>query len=898
MGLFGSKKIYVSSSVYNMAGDINERPGYLKTLVASHVILGESDTIAGSLTTGYLKGPGLRIKSFGRWAATPGNYPAVGVVTADFFGKLQIEPELIEPLIPLDPGQTINMQRTEVQTADYSFWSEQWMLLNAPELLDTLWTSDLDEASNEITITFEDDSTVTFTPDGFDPQGTYLYVLYNVVTGEEVGGTVTGPDQSTPFPITSGWTAVTDTSPSTLVVLERVETTTATYSDDRPDEGPSSSTSYSNEHYPDREAHYYRVTYMGEYGDPLLDQLYSLREDLYLQTDVVVTTEETTTVTDEVFNEGEEDEYVKTTTVHVSQEVFDVVGTWRIDETEVAQQTFSPSRMLIYRLGSGGAPAIDAKMNESTDSGYYMPFIPVRLNNQMVDASHYVDVYAQSKKAYKKMTGSRKYDKEVKDPIADHEKVGDMDYVYVMLGASLNSKENAARKYMFEFFDRIRLAQTAGSAAYNTWLSNQDQFEVENAAWVEWRLAQSDPGDPLYGTPMPVTGSSYTAPSNEVRVRGNGTIDTNVDMRISWNAISRSTGSGLVKPGSKTGDCYVEFVARNQLHSIGYNDGKALSLDPIPVDSVVISLQQTATSWVALTITGLMHRNYIYKGKNVETTAKKALEDDEESGFLVPIHQDVFSSMSIVDYTQFSTACCYMVVNAYVVKKTGFFGSFFFKILMFVAVVAITVATGGTGAASVGLLGSNASIGAALGLTGFIGILVGALANAIAAIVVAKIITAGATAIFGDKIGALIGAIVSIAAIAVGVSIQAGNFSMSTMTTSMSRADNIIAMTSAVGNGIAGYVQAGALETAQKTRDLEEQFRKKSREISDLYEQNFGYFRTQLDPLYLFVDRPQGLGESPSAFLERTLMTGTDVVELTHSLVSDFADITLASVLD
>jgi len=38
MGLFGSKKIYVASTVQNMAGDELKRPNYLKTTVIGNVI--------------------------------------------------------------------------------------------------------------------------------------------------------------------------------------------------------------------------------------------------------------------------------------------------------------------------------------------------------------------------------------------------------------------------------------------------------------------------------------------------------------------------------------------------------------------------------------------------------------------------------------------------------------------------------------------------------------------------------------------------------------------------------------------------------------------------------------------------------------------------------------------
>ena len=60
MGLFsGSKKTYVSSVVYNMAGPEENRANYLKTLVISNVISDHDTSMSNTITQGYLGGPVL-----------------------------------------------------------------------------------------------------------------------------------------------------------------------------------------------------------------------------------------------------------------------------------------------------------------------------------------------------------------------------------------------------------------------------------------------------------------------------------------------------------------------------------------------------------------------------------------------------------------------------------------------------------------------------------------------------------------------------------------------------------------------------------------------------------------------------------------------------------------------
>lgn len=911
MGLFSSKKTYVASTIYNMAGDIKDRPSYLKTLIASQAIIGRASSYTDAIKDGYLNGPGVRLKNYGAWGAEPGNFPTVGLIRGDYRGNTRITPEDIEELIPLAAGQSVNLQRTEIGTADYSYWSEQWMLENHPDLFDSTWKSDFDEATNTITVTFEDLTTAQFQPADFDPQGAYLYVLYNLVEGPKEGDIDQGNVIIGPFPSTAGWILVEENTTPTNVPLTETVDTTVSYSDGRPDETSNSSTNSSGsyDHY---RATYTQENYHGDtknyddFGQPELvrledDVISSTGRTLYLFRDGYVDSSENTQVTTEEIDDGNGGTLTKTTTTVTTTETLRVEESYRYNETEKILWTFLPAQILIYRIGSGGSPTIDSKFSNSADSGYFLPFIPVRLDNEMVDEnfSGNPDAYDEARRAYWKMTGSRKYTKELLTQIDEHENVDDMDFVYVMLGASLNTKENAARRYIFEFFEKIRVAQTSGASEYNEWFSGQEQFGTDNAAWIEWRLAQKDPGNPLYGQPMPTTGRSYAPPRNEVRIKGNGTLQTNLDMLIKWNSMTKSTGVGQVKPGAKIGDAFIDFVGRDEAFSIGYNNGVPISLDPVKMGRLLVSLQTGASTWALLSIVGLEHKNYIYNGKAVEITAEEAMDDTEESGFLVPIHLDVFRDMPMVAKTQMSTACCYVVINTYVVKKTGFFGSTFFKILLFVAVVAITVATGGTGASSIGLLGANAAVGAAIGLSGFIGVLVGALANALAAMVVIKIVQSGATALLGDKIGSIIGAVMSIAVLQVGTALQ-GGFSLAQVMGQMGSAVNILNMTVATSNGIAGYIRGEANETLKDIEDLQARFKKESERINELYEKEFGLYRAILDPLEL-VNREElayeGAVEGLDAFLDRTLMTGIDVAELSNALVSDFADITLSTII-
>ena len=753
MGLFSSKKIYVSSTVYNMAGDINERPNYLKTLVIGKVIQDvDKRSFGASIVDGYIYGPGIRLRNYGLWGVE--NFPQVGVVTAEFYGSSKIESSDIASLIPHDPGQTIGIQRAEVNSADPSYWAEQWMLQNNPDEIETDWRSDYDDAANKIIVTLEGGSS-EFTPVGFDRSATYLYVLYTIL---EPGEDVLNPEE--------------------------------------------------------------------------------------------------------------------------------------LDE--------SRAELLIYKIGSGTAPSIDNKLSEAAQEGYYLPFIPVRLDNEPVDEVHFPDLREESAKAYRKLTGGQgSFERDLIKPLEENEHIDDIDYAYVLPAVALNTKENAAKKYLFAFFEMLLQTQELGPEEYTEWQAAQSEYDAYSADFVDWQAAQEDPLDPRYGTSPPAQVRPYPMPGNEIRIKSSGEAGeaVNLDLRISWQGMSSTTATGLFQPDAKVGDTRIQYDSTDTYNPVSSSEGNPILLDPINVDQITITQQIGPNEWKQIYITGLVHRNYIYGGKFVEITAKDALADTEESGFLIPIHSETFKRFSVVDWTQMSTACCYMVLNSYQVVKTGFFGSTFFKIFLVVAIVAITVATGGAGAGSAGLLGSNAAVGAALGLTGTAAIVAGGVANAIVAMVLIKAISIGATGIFGDKIGAIIGAIAGIIALQVGISIQSGA-SLSSAFGALLKADNIIAMTSAVGNGIAGYIQAGAMEMAEKTGKLQENYQQKSDEVSRLYAQNIGSDRARLDPLMLLGDEGLVNLEGALGFLQRTLMTGSDVADLSITMLSNFADITLSTELN
>ena len=886
MGLFGSTKTYVSSTLYNLAGELKDRPNFLKTLVTSHQINGGRESITNTIQRGYIAGPGVKMRRFGAWAED--NYDVIGVPRGNLYAAIEVSETAVASQIPHDVGESIYIGRVEVKLADYSYWAEQFMLANYPELIDTNWVTDYIEAENKISIVLADGTNIAFTPSSFQKDAAYIFALYTVLTGEQIGSVETGEvvqlSSSGSYPDISGWTSTSTISTPTSQTLTKVVKTTKKYSDGRPDE-VNSVTTTSNQNWTYYRGVFEKTEYKGAQQSGTNEEIYSVRSIMRLYRDASVATNVSSTKSREDLGTLIIDTIVETT-----EEILVVVPSYRIDTQDIVHQTESSPKLFIYRLGSGNA-VLDPLIYENSDEGFYLPYIPVRLDNQFLSETFLSSGYEQAKEAYKRATTGNLDD--VIDALAKSESLKDIDYAYVMFGVPLNTKDKAGKEYLYRFFDKLRLSQSADRDDYLIWRAAQQATDNAVEDWIAWRQDQEIPYEGQWGAPEPNIPSTYATPTNDIRIQGNGALSTNLDIQISWSSINLTTGSGLKKTGAKKGDYWVDYGGQEVF---GENVSElmrdlGLNIGGISVDQIAISWQVDENNWKTLNITGLVHKNFIYKGKFVETSAATALSDAEESDFLVPIHYGTYKEMSMVNATQLATTCAYMVLNSYLVKKTGFFSSGFFKILLAVVLVAVTVATGGAGAAGVSLLGTNAAVGAALGLTGLAAVVAGFVANAIVAMILTKLLSVVSVAVFGDKWGQLIGAIVSFVALSVGSSMANGQNITNAFNT-MLRPEVLLQLTSSVGNGISGIIAADAQKLVAETQDLLKDYEEQIKHLSNLFEENIGYDRALLDPL-ASVNNQSFYIEGRDSFLQRTLMTGSEIADLANHMLSNFTVITL-----
>lgn len=542
--------------------------------------------------------------------------------------------------------------------------------------------------------------------------------------------------------------------------------------------------------------------------------------------------------------------------------------------------------IFIYKRHSGNAN-LDAQFGNSSATNTFYPPIPFRLDNQFISETYMPELYEISKKAFKRATGT-KYSK-VADAIADNESLKDIDYAYAIFGVSLNTQDLTCRKYLYTFFNNIFETEKISTADFEEWQKECNQAGVNNSAWATWMKAQSDPLDPAYGTDPPDISAYPDVPSYDVHIQTSDLTKMNYNIQLQWAAIASTVGTGIKDSSHTVGDLWFTVNDTLDFSNIVYN-GKSQIKVTRKVDHITLYWQKTATSWSAISIWGLSHHNRIYGKKSVDIDAVDALSDTDESGFIIPLEESTFKALSLLDATQMTTECCYIIFNCYKVVKKKWYQTGIFKIILFAAIIAVAVFTAGAG--TIGLLGSNLAVGSALGLTGTTAVMVGALANTIAAIVAVKLITLASEKILGKTVGDFIATIISTVALQIGSAMASGE-SIGATFSHLATSDKIIAATDAVKGGMSVILQEQMKKVQKDTERLLANVQRQQEELNSKVESTFGVSEA-IKPLDLTQDYNQLATEGMGNFLARTLMTASDVISFQQDNIHDMFDYNLS----
>ena len=906
MGLFSSKKIIsVASTVYNLAGPEENRSNFLKSTMLSSVMADDDRFMGEDIVGNHLKGPGIRQRNFFNWAVR-NDFP--GLPTYSRMNTFEVDASVVESYLPgPSNGSTtsnIVVQSVDVGDGDYTDFAYRWILQNRAQDVDSDWAAEYLKDTHEIFIQFEDTTNVTFDAAEYDYDKRFLVVYYLHVEPSSadpvVEGTLfTDETDSNNLPDISSYTQDSQTNTGSVdYTLETTVTEERTYSDSTPSSTTVNTTS-------EVVAHnglytiYKDTQYNGGNGlsneTSETETTVNIWERRHIVTVTTVTTETNGT---------------ETLTTTTEEEVLEPIYDYRTDNQEhYSREVIDGPQMYIYEIGTGNdvLDALTVQIESGTPTPEYFPYIPLRRKNKSIAHADYEDTYTLARQAYRKASGNASFEDLVSE-IDENEDIDDIDHAYIVFGVPLNVKENACRQYLYQFFKNLIPRQAVDERFMRNFRDGVQNYETTVGEWETWRQNQNNPSSPEFNNPPPTSSIPFVSMPTVSTIRLKTDDSTHsmdqLDFRLSWIAINEEFFTGLGKPDAKKNEVW--FEKGDIIEWIGFfgsqntndrrNSISAWFRVKNQIETTYLYWQTSETTYKRLTIYGAIHRNVVYKGKSVDITAHEALDDPNESGFIVCLHNPTIRAMRLVDSTQMATANTFIVFNSYEVTKRRWWQSFLGMLLIItlVIVVAVIVAPASIASAT-GLLGTNAAVGASLGLTGSVAIIAGAVTNALAAILVTRAITDVSVAVFGEKWGAIIGAIASFA-LNFGITNGFQNLTLN----SLIQTENIMAFTNALANGYSGWVEANIMDIQETMEGEYKEYEDRMDEIQDLIN-GLGFNNDLLFEPMSLIDSVKGndsgsgnyLPETVDEFIHRTTMTGSDIVDLTLAMVTDYPKLNL-----
>lgn len=892
---FGSEEItVVGSSAHNLAGDPAKRGNYLKNTIVHSVLSGASgkDGIGKNIFNAHLQGPGIKLQQFARWAESSGYEDRVGKITGFLLKDTNFPLSVFNHLFPNTSTKEYKYLSHQFAGANYQYLAEAYLKTIDPFKLDIPFTVYPEMIrvgfhrwimTGKLIINFGGAApTIIFTPAApIQSVDDVLYLQYaerDVVDPTET----TEFSYVSTFPPTDGF--IGSTSPVISPVnLEKITKTTVSYSDSRPDEvtttTKTTTTVFSGS-----------VGEYAQYDLPIPSTVHSAVDQTTFLTlvkdyEVVWVNSSTTSV-----------EVVEGVTVTIVIDILQQEIREKLSVKKVVRTTRDSiwSRPYWFVLAKGVDSFVDKNLFNaipSEETGRYLPIIPIRIENQFITESTNLEQYTWNQRAVKKAFGKKKMLNTLMDNLASNSGIEDIDHAWVVFGISMGSKEPTALRYIFEFFKRLSLSkQGAGTS-----LSAAEYAAAIKKYWEDLKAYESSEGGfrrpPKPAAPPAI--ATYVFRTYSTRRKfgfGKGTVmepsPWKYNISITAKGGKRTEGIGfnsLAK--NKVGTSWIRqkpsiTVTYREKNSEGYYESREETTSVFSFGS-----QISSTLWEEYEFFDVVHINYVLDGHSVTTLLPKAISEGENSGFLLPINVSIFKDSGLVTHTQLSLECSYLVINYYDVQKVPWYKSGFFQIVLVIIVIVVAVHTGYIGPESSGLLGTNAAVGAAIGLTGTSAVLIGAIANALAAAIVSAVITKASTAIFGDQIGNILGAVLSMVAVWYG---SGGEFgSMDNMLQGLTKSDNLLKMTLSGADMVSSHLQTKAEEIMAETAELIRSSQDRIDEITQLAAQYLG--GSGVDPTVV-SDATRHLVESPEQFLGRTLMTGDDIVKTTIDLIEKFPE--------
>jgi len=156
MGLFSNEyRTYVSSTLYNLAGDSDLRPNIIPTAILGHTLNPKDETLSDAILRAHFTSPTSHQRRLYNWA-NAGNYSDVGMPTGTLGSSKTAPTDIVQTglatLVPLGANEHLIVTGATIDDADADYWAEDWVRVNHPGLSENAWSATYDQILSKIVI--------------------------------------------------------------------------------------------------------------------------------------------------------------------------------------------------------------------------------------------------------------------------------------------------------------------------------------------------------------------------------------------------------------------------------------------------------------------------------------------------------------------------------------------------------------------------------------------------------------------------------------------------------------------------------------------------------------------------------------------------------------------------
>jgi len=563
------------------------------------------------------------------------------------------------------------------------------------------------------------------------------------------------------------------------------------------------------------------------------------------------------------------------------------------------------ARVYIYALDSGDLildDAINTYTSHSVIEAIASPPRPLVINHTSIDElgdkinvghkKHFMDTpwdiirlaannyqkdnpnpaYKLIDKAVRKQT--QRSVKKVLKEVKNHEKYGDMSYVYYFDGVPINTRRKYLTRYVYEYFrgftstnafdvnDRIQeiLDYNNKVSAYYAYLEAVEAKERGTATAAQIALADGPevlPPDPL-----------SKAKTTEIRWGKDNDFASWIHYSL---AMRGEFGSETVLAGTQLNPYFNRPAKKKEAwitttnHAI--KDASKL-IGHVGADITNFYYQEDANTCRTFSVVNLELEKWVWRWGYVITTAAEAMEDPDESKFFCLILNQPLKNIGLVPATQVLVESPLLEIDVYVQKKNNFL---FKQVVGFVISVIASVLFPPAG-------------GYYFGLTG----VTGAVATVAVNMVVGAIIATAATKIFGGVLGSLIGAVATMGAMRM---MAGGTINFQTIKNAMGDMQTLLKITDAVSDAFKMHMVEKVKKMQGEFDDYLKELKKEKNALNQLMAESGISELGGVDGTVVMKALNQMFwGESPENFLSRTMMSGTELVQQSLDFVNRFTE--------